>query len=93
MLDRCPTCGKTIGTLMESHADKPGVIEILSGRSGGPSNRSHPRGVRAALARSRGDRGHVPLGRAGVSIDRCSLLRADGTTGSSKDVLTRLIFV
>src|ERR1700761_3868995 len=26
MLDRCPTCGKTIGTLMESHPDKPGVM-------------------------------------------------------------------
>ncbi|MBV8955783.1 MAG: hypothetical protein JO153_09010 [Solirubrobacterales bacterium] len=34
MLERCPTCGKTIGTLMESHPDKPGVIEILSGETG-----------------------------------------------------------
>lgn len=34
MLDRCPTCGKTIGTLMESHPDKPGLIEILSGQAG-----------------------------------------------------------
>ena len=34
MLDRCPTCGKTIGTLMESHPDKPGVMEILSGGAG-----------------------------------------------------------
>jgi hypothetical protein len=33
MLERCPTCGKTIGTLMESHPDKPGVIEILSGET------------------------------------------------------------
>lgn len=33
MLDRCPTCGKTIGTLMETHPDKPGLLEILSGRS------------------------------------------------------------
>jgi hypothetical protein len=33
MLDRCPTCGKTIGTLMESHPDKPGMLEILSGES------------------------------------------------------------
>jgi hypothetical protein len=31
MLDRCPTCGKTTGTLMESHPDKPGILEILSG--------------------------------------------------------------
>ena len=31
MLDRCPTCGKTTGTLMEVHPDKPGLIEILSG--------------------------------------------------------------
>jgi hypothetical protein len=30
MLERCPTCGKTIGTTMESHPDKPGLIEILS---------------------------------------------------------------
>lgn len=36
MLDRCPTCGKTIGTLMESHPDKPGVIEILSGEAARP---------------------------------------------------------
>jgi hypothetical protein len=34
MLDRCPTCGKTIGTLMESHPDKPGLIEILGGEAG-----------------------------------------------------------
>ena len=33
MLDRCPTCGKTIGTLMESHPDKPGLIQILSGEA------------------------------------------------------------
>jgi hypothetical protein len=33
MLDRCPTCGKAIGTLMESHPDKPGLMEILSGES------------------------------------------------------------
>jgi hypothetical protein len=33
MLDRCPTCGKTIGTLMESHPDKPGLIEIMSGET------------------------------------------------------------
>ncbi len=31
MLDRCPTCGKTTGTLMEAKPDKPGAIEILSG--------------------------------------------------------------
>lgn len=31
MLERCPTCGKTTGTLMESHPDRPGLIEILSG--------------------------------------------------------------
>jgi hypothetical protein len=34
MLDRCPTCGKTMGTLMESHPDKPGVVGIMSGESG-----------------------------------------------------------
>jgi hypothetical protein len=34
MLDRCPTCGKTTGTLMESHPDRPGLIQILSGESG-----------------------------------------------------------
>jgi hypothetical protein len=33
MLDRCPTCGKTTGTLMESHPDKPGMVDILSGQS------------------------------------------------------------
>jgi hypothetical protein len=33
MLERCPTCGKTIGTLMESHPDKPGLIELLSGET------------------------------------------------------------
>jgi hypothetical protein len=34
MLDRCPTCGKTTGTLMEVHPDKPGLIEILQGGAG-----------------------------------------------------------
>ena len=34
MLDRCPTCGKTTGTLMESRADQPGLMEILRGESG-----------------------------------------------------------
>ena len=33
MLDRCPTCGKTTGTLMEMHPDRPGLTEILSGES------------------------------------------------------------
>ena len=33
MLDRCPTCGKTTGTLMEIHPDKPGLMEILRGES------------------------------------------------------------
>jgi hypothetical protein len=33
MLDRCPTCGKTIGTLMEAHPDQPGLVQILSGES------------------------------------------------------------
>ena len=34
MLDRCPTCGKTTGTLMETHADRPGLMQILQGESG-----------------------------------------------------------
>jgi hypothetical protein len=33
MLDRCPTCGKTTGTLMEMHPDRPGLIQILTGES------------------------------------------------------------
>ncbi len=33
MLDRCPTCGKTTGTLMESHPDRPGLMQILSGET------------------------------------------------------------
>ena len=33
MLDRCPTCGKTTGTLMETHPDRPGLFEILRGES------------------------------------------------------------
>ena len=33
MLDRCPTCGKTTGTLMETHADRPGLLQILTGES------------------------------------------------------------
>jgi hypothetical protein len=28
MLDRCPTCGKTIGTLLESHPDTPGLVDL-----------------------------------------------------------------
>ena len=34
MLERCPTCGKTIGTLMEIHPDRPGLMQMLSGESG-----------------------------------------------------------
>ncbi len=30
MLDRCPTCGRTTGTLMEMKPDSPGLIEILT---------------------------------------------------------------
>ena len=33
MLERCPTCGKTTGTLMEAHPDRPGLFQILSGES------------------------------------------------------------
>ena len=33
MLDRCPTCGKTTGTLMEAHPDRPGLFQILRGES------------------------------------------------------------
>lgn len=33
MLDRCPTCGKTTGTLMESHPEQPGLLAILRGES------------------------------------------------------------
>ena len=33
MLERCPPCGKTIGTLMESDPDKLGLIEILAGEN------------------------------------------------------------
>jgi hypothetical protein len=33
MLERCPTCGKTIGTLMEPDPEKPGLIEILAGET------------------------------------------------------------
>jgi hypothetical protein len=28
MLDRCPTCGKTTGTLMESHPGNPGLLDL-----------------------------------------------------------------
>jgi hypothetical protein len=38
MLERCPTCGKTMGTMMESHPDKPGLVEILS-REGNDAHR------------------------------------------------------
>ena len=31
MHDRCPTCGKSIGTTMETHPDRSGLIELLSG--------------------------------------------------------------
>ena len=33
MLERCPTCRKTIGTLMESDPGKPGLIQILAGET------------------------------------------------------------
>jgi hypothetical protein len=33
MLERCPTCGKTTGTLMESDPESPGLLAILRGES------------------------------------------------------------
>lgn len=45
MLDRCPTCGKTTGTLMETHADRPGLLQILTGES----TEMHRIGVTIAL--------------------------------------------
>jgi hypothetical protein len=45
MLDRCPTCGKTTGTLMESHPERPGLLQILSGES----TEAHRIGVTIAL--------------------------------------------
>ena len=33
MLERCPTCGKTTGTLMESDPERPGLLAILRGES------------------------------------------------------------
>lgn len=33
MLDRCPTCGKTTGTLMEARPEQPGLLQILRGES------------------------------------------------------------
>jgi hypothetical protein len=68
------------------------VIEILSAEAAGP--RIVLTLVLCALPvlAAAATEGHVPLGRAGVSIDRRSLLRADSTTGSFKDALTRLTF-
>ena len=44
MLERCPTCEKAIGTLMESDPDKPGLIEIVAGETHqGCTDRSHRR--------------------------------------------------
>lgn len=34
MHDRCPTCGKPTGYLMEMKADAPGLLGILRGESG-----------------------------------------------------------
>jgi hypothetical protein len=33
MLERCPTCGKTIGTLMETDPNRPGLLDLLSDRA------------------------------------------------------------
>ena len=33
MLERCPTCGKTSATLMESDPDQPRLTEILAGEA------------------------------------------------------------
>ena len=56
MLDRCPTCGKTTGTLMESHPDRPGLLQILRGES----TEAYRIMVTIALMRDRvaGDRCH-----------------------------------
>ncbi len=45
MLDQCPTCGKTTGTLMESHPDRPGLLQILMGET----NEAHRIMVTVAL--------------------------------------------
>jgi hypothetical protein len=34
MHDRCPTCGKPTGYLLETNPDAPGVIENLRGEAG-----------------------------------------------------------
>ena len=74
MLERCATCGKTIGTLMESDPDKPGLVEILAGET--------HQGARIALtspcACCSCSRPSPPrpccASAAGVSVDRHSLL-------------------
>ena len=62
MLERCPTCRKTIGTLMESDPDKPGLIEILAGETH-QGARIALTVVPAARARSRRHRGRAALAR------------------------------
>jgi hypothetical protein len=92
MLERCPTCGKTIGTLMESDPDKPGLTRssrakptrVLGSLSPSPcacrscSQPSPPRLCRASAA--------------GVWVDRYLLLWADSATQPCQEILTRLIF-
>ena len=33
-IDRCPTCGRSTGTLMQQHPDAPGLLESLRGEGG-----------------------------------------------------------
>ena len=64
MLERCPTCGKTIGTLMEPDPDKPCLIEILAGETHqGARIALTVALVPAARGRSRRHRGRTALAR------------------------------
>ena len=36
MTDRCPECGRPLGTVMETHPDRPGLLGSLRGEGGEP---------------------------------------------------------
>ena len=91
MLERCPPCGKTMGTLMESDPDKPGLIEIVAGETHqGCTDRSHRRACCSCSQPS--PPRPCCASAAGVSVDRHSLLWADSATQPCQETLTRLIF-
>jgi hypothetical protein len=92
MLERCPTCRKTIGTLMESDPDNSGLIEIRSDVANEGARIALTVACACCLCSPPSPPRPCCASASGVSVDRYSLLWADSVTQSCEEDLTRLIF-